>query len=142
MWYIVCHGCRVRGHAGRGEGRRPAVDLEWYEGVKNLPALPKGHRAVEWGKDIPAAKGSVVDKKRTLNPGKFFGLSPEGLEGHAAQGLGGVLPRLGAVLREMNRNIVCIGAGCIGGPTMAERASQRSKGHHAPNPAHRVHGRR
>ena len=124
------------------KGRRPAVDLEWYEGVKNLPALPKGHRAVEWGKDIPAAKGSVADKKRTLNPGKFFGLSPEGLEGHAAQGLGGVLPRLGAVLREMNRNIVCIGAGDIGGPTMAERASQRSKGHHAPNPAHRVHGRR
>lgn len=57
------------------KGRRPAVDLEWYEGVKNLPALPKGHRAVEWGKDIPAAKGSVADKKRTLNPGKFFGLS-------------------------------------------------------------------
>lgn len=57
------------------KGKRPAIDLEWYEGVTNLPKLPKGHRAVEWGADIPAAKGSTADKVRKLNPGKFFGMS-------------------------------------------------------------------
>ena len=57
------------------KGRRPALDLEWYEGVKNLPQLPKGHRFVDWGQDIPAAKGSTADKARKLNPGKFFGFA-------------------------------------------------------------------
>ncbi len=57
------------------KGKRPAVNLDWYEGVKNLPPLPKGHKIVEWGSDIPVAKGSTADKQRKLNPGKFFGFS-------------------------------------------------------------------
>ena len=54
------------------KGRRGAVQLEWYEGVNNLPELPKGFRDAGWGKDIPAAKGSTADKRRRLNPGKFI----------------------------------------------------------------------
>ena len=57
------------------KGRRPAVDLEWYEGLTNLPELPKGYKAQGWDPSIPAAKGSTEDKKRKLNPGKFFTLS-------------------------------------------------------------------
>ena len=57
------------------DGSRPAIDLEWYEGVKNLPKLPKGYIAQAWGKDIPAAKGSTADQVKSISPGKFFYLS-------------------------------------------------------------------
>ena len=57
------------------KGRRPAIELDWYEGVRNLPPLPKGYKAAGWNADIPAAKGSTADKKRKLNPGKFFTLA-------------------------------------------------------------------
>ena len=52
--------------------KRPAIDLEWYEGVTNLPKLPKGYQHQGWGKDIPAAKGSTADAVQSLNPGKFI----------------------------------------------------------------------
>ena len=64
------------------KGKRPAIDLEWYEGIHNLPQLPKGYVAQGWDPSIPAAKGSTEDKKRKLNPGKFFCLS----DGTAWQG--------------------------------------------------------
>ena len=64
------------------KGKRPAIDLEWYEGVNNLPELPKGYVAHGWDSSIPAAKGSTEDKSRKLNPGKFFLLS----DGTAWQG--------------------------------------------------------
>ena len=64
------------------DGRRPAIDLEWYEGIRNLPELPKGYAAAGWDPSIPAAAGSTEDKQRKLNPGKFFYLS----DGTAWQG--------------------------------------------------------
>ena len=64
-------------------GKRPAIDLDWYEGVKNKPALPEGYRPQGWNPDIPAAKGSTAaDAAKNLVPGKFFYLS----DGTAWQG--------------------------------------------------------
>ena len=58
------------------KGKRPACTLEWYEGVKNLPKLPKGHRNAAWDDSIPQAGGaSGSAKSKSLNPGKFFELS-------------------------------------------------------------------
>ena len=55
------------------KGKRPAIDLDWYEGVTNKPVLPKGYRPTKWGSDIPAAKGSTAeDAAKNLVPGKFF----------------------------------------------------------------------
>jgi hypothetical protein len=55
------------------KGKRPAIDLDWYEGVTNKPTLPKGYRQLAWGSDIPAAKGSTAeDAVKNLIPGKFF----------------------------------------------------------------------
>ncbi|MGN0834043.1 MAG: Gfo/Idh/MocA family oxidoreductase [Kiritimatiellia bacterium] len=64
------------------DGKRPAIDLEWYEGVSNLPELPNGYAAAGWDASIPVAAGSTEDKTRKLNPGKFFYLS----DGTAWQG--------------------------------------------------------
>ena len=64
------------------KGKRPAIDLEWYEGRKNLPKLPAGHKSIAWGKDIPTAKGSTAKDVKGLAPGKFFCLS----DGTAWQG--------------------------------------------------------
>ena len=57
------------------KGRRPAIDLEWYEGIKNLPKLPKGHKSAEWDPSIPAAAGSTAKDVKKLTPGKFFTLA-------------------------------------------------------------------
>ena len=55
------------------KGKRPAIDLDWYEGVTNKPVLSKGYRPMSWGSDIPAAKGSTAaDAAANLIPGKFF----------------------------------------------------------------------
>jgi len=56
-------------------GKRPAIDLDWYEGVNNLPPLPKGYKAFSWGDDIPAAKGSTASAVKSVIPGKYFSLS-------------------------------------------------------------------
>ena len=64
------------------KGPRPQIDLEWYEGVKNLPKLPKGHKSQGWNPDIPTAKGSTAKDASKLVPGKFFCLS----DGTAWQG--------------------------------------------------------
>ena len=53
-------------------GKRPAIDLEWFEGVTNLPTLPKGYKKLAWGGNIPAAKGSTASDVQNLIPGKFF----------------------------------------------------------------------
>jgi predicted dehydrogenase len=57
------------------KGKRPAIDLEWYEGTKNKPELPAGYKQLSWNKDIPAAKGSTAAEAAKLVPGKFFYLS-------------------------------------------------------------------
>jgi len=55
------------------KGRRPEIELDWYEGVTNKPTLPAGYRPLSWGSDIPAAKGSTAeDAAKSLIPGKFF----------------------------------------------------------------------
>ena len=65
------------------KGKRPAIDLDWYEGVTNKPVLPKGYRQLAWGSDIPAAKGSTAeDAAKNLIPGKFFEMA----DGTAWQG--------------------------------------------------------
>lgn len=57
------------------KGKRPAIDLDWYEGVSNLPPLPKGYKPLKWGGEIPAAKGSTAEEVKSLIPGKFFFLA-------------------------------------------------------------------
>ena len=65
------------------KGKRPAIDLDWYEGVTNKPVLPKGYRQLAWGSDIPAAKGSTAEAAaKNLIPGKFFEMA----DGTAWQG--------------------------------------------------------
>ncbi len=54
------------------KGKRPAIDLDWYEGTKNLPTLPKGFVKTKFGADIPPAPGSTAKDVKKLNPGKFF----------------------------------------------------------------------
>ena len=54
------------------KGRRPAIDLDWFEGVSNKPKLPKGYRQMAWDADIPPAKGSTAADAIDLIPGKFF----------------------------------------------------------------------
>ncbi len=57
------------------KGKRPKIDLEWYEGIDNLPELPKGYKFFGWGGDIPKGKGSTADSVKKLIPGKFFYMS-------------------------------------------------------------------
>ena len=64
------------------KGRRPAIDLDWYEGVTNIPKVPKGHKSAGWDPTIPAAAGSTAKDVAKLTPGKFFELS----DGTAWQG--------------------------------------------------------
>ena len=54
------------------KGRRPAIDLEWYEGVDNVPTLPKGYKKFGWDSDIPKSKGSSAGDVKSIVPGKFF----------------------------------------------------------------------
>ena len=54
------------------KGKRPAIDLDWYEGVTNIPELPKGFVRTAFGADIPPAPGSTASDVKKLNPGKFF----------------------------------------------------------------------
>ena len=65
------------------KGKRPDVTLEWYEGLTNTPALPKGftyyrRRAAA----VPPPGGVKAPEKQDLLPGKFFCLS----DGTAWQG--------------------------------------------------------
>ena len=55
-------------------GRRPKIELEWYEGIKNLPTFGKGYKYIT-GKGIPASGAGTGAKKGQLRPGKYFELS-------------------------------------------------------------------
>ena len=56
------------------KGRRPAIDLEWYEGIKNLPKFGKGYKYIT-GSGIPASgAGTSATKDQKLRPGKYFEL--------------------------------------------------------------------
>ena len=55
-------------------GKRPAVDLEWYEGISNLPKFGKGYKYIT-GSGIPASgAGTSATKDQKLRPGKYFEL--------------------------------------------------------------------
>ena len=55
-------------------GKRPAIDLEWYEGIKNLPKFGKGYKYIT-GSGIPASgAGTSASKDQKLRPGKYFEL--------------------------------------------------------------------
>lgn len=57
------------------KGKRPKVDLEWYEGISNQPRLPEGYTYLAWGGEIPPATGSTAKEAPKLIPGRFFELS-------------------------------------------------------------------
>ena len=57
------------------KGKRPKIDLEWYEGISNIPRLPEGYKYLAWGGDIPPATGSTAKAAQKLIPGRFFELS-------------------------------------------------------------------
>jgi hypothetical protein len=50
--------------------KMPAVDITWYDGVKNLPPIPAGYGVQGLDPNIPAP--SSGDLKATLNPGKII----------------------------------------------------------------------
>lgn len=49
----------------------PACDVMWYDGLDNLPPLPKGFGTAELAADIPASSQGDV-KDNNLNPGKIL----------------------------------------------------------------------
>lgn len=52
-------------------GDMPACDVRWYDGLDNLPPIPKGYGNVELDPNIPApSNGQIVPAK--LNPGKII----------------------------------------------------------------------
>ncbi len=52
----------------------PACELQWWEGIGNLPELPKGFR-FDIKSDTPFIGGVVDAKKTSLNPGREIYLS-------------------------------------------------------------------
>ncbi len=49
----------------------PALDIMWYDGVNNLPPLPKGYGVSELDPNIPKVAGSKMEARK-LNPGKII----------------------------------------------------------------------
>lgn len=47
----------------------PPVDITWYDGVNNLPPLPKGYGESDIDPNIPKVAGAEIQKLQ-LNPGK------------------------------------------------------------------------
>ncbi len=47
----------------------PAVDITWYDGLDNIPAVPEGYGVSELDPDIPAVAGGKIQAMK-LNPGK------------------------------------------------------------------------
>ena len=49
----------------------PPVDVTWYDGLDNLPPLPRGYGHSEYNADVPATNQGDTPKA-TLNPGKII----------------------------------------------------------------------
>lgn len=49
----------------------PPCDVTWYDGLKNLPPLPKGYGGSEFNADIPSTNQGETPKMQ-LNPGKII----------------------------------------------------------------------
>ncbi|MDR0385809.1 MAG: Gfo/Idh/MocA family oxidoreductase [Prevotellaceae bacterium] len=52
-------------------GEMPPVDLTWYDGLNNLPPIPKGYGKSELADGIPAS-GQGEIKPASINPGKII----------------------------------------------------------------------
>jgi predicted dehydrogenase len=49
----------------------PAMDITWYDGQQNLPAIPANYGTVELDPNIPAASNGAIQPSK-LNPGKII----------------------------------------------------------------------
>lgn len=52
-------------------GNMPPCDITWYDGIDNLPKLPKGYGGSEFNADIPSTNQGNTPKAQ-LNPGKII----------------------------------------------------------------------
>jgi len=52
-------------------GNMPPLDITWYEGMNNLPAVPEGYGVSEFNPDIPPPAGGMFMPAK-LNPGKII----------------------------------------------------------------------
>jgi len=52
-------------------GDMPPMDITWYDGVNNLPPLPKGYGVSELDPNIPTVAGGKMEARK-LNPGKII----------------------------------------------------------------------
>ena len=50
-------------------GNMPAVDVTWYDGLDNIPAVPEGYGVSEIDPNIPTVAGGKIQPAK-LNPGK------------------------------------------------------------------------
>ncbi len=50
-------------------GNMPAVDITWYDGLDNIPAVPDGYGVSEIDPNIPTVMGGKIQPAK-LNPGK------------------------------------------------------------------------
>ncbi|MDO5570807.1 MAG: Gfo/Idh/MocA family oxidoreductase [Bacteroidales bacterium] len=52
-------------------GNMPPVDITWYDGVDNIPAVPEGYGVSEIDPNIPTVAGGKIQPAK-LNPGKII----------------------------------------------------------------------
>lgn len=52
-------------------GNMPALDINWYDGVNNLPAIPKGYGVSGLDPNIPPPSTGAIEPAK-LNPGKII----------------------------------------------------------------------
>ena len=52
-------------------GDMPPVDITWYDGLDNIPAVPEGYGKLELDPNIPTVNGGKIQPAK-LNPGKII----------------------------------------------------------------------
>ena len=52
-------------------GNMPPVDITWYDGLDNIPAVPEGYGVSELDPNIPTVAGGKIQPAK-LNPGKII----------------------------------------------------------------------
>lgn len=52
-------------------GEMPPLDITWYDGLDNIPAVPEGYGKLELDPNIPAVAGGKIQPAK-LNPGKII----------------------------------------------------------------------
>lgn len=52
-------------------GNMPPVDITWYDGLDNIPAVPEGYGVSEIDPNVPAVAGGKLQPAK-LNPGKII----------------------------------------------------------------------